>query len=83
MLITISPEQVQLLRELVEPVNLAHFNEGCEPPGYSILISFGVPYGNDGVGQCGSRRVDLGEVVVHPAQHAWTVADEAGQRADA
>ena len=71
--ITISPEQVQLLRELVEPINLAHFNEECMPPGYSILISFCGPYGNDAVGKCGNQTVDLGEVAVHPTQDAWTV----------
>jgi hypothetical protein len=76
MQITISPEQIQLLRELVEPVNLAHFNVECEPPGYSILISFGGPYGNDAVGRCGNQTVGLGEVLVHPAQDAWTVTDE-------
>lgn len=82
MLITISPEQVQLLRELVEPINLAHFNEECEPPGYSILISFGGPYGNNAVGRCGNQTVDLGEVAVHPAQNAWTLTDETKERAD-
>ncbi len=82
MLITISPEQVQRLRELVEPINRAHFNEECEPPGYSISISFYGPYGNDAVGWCGKQSVNLGEVLVHPAQHAWTVTDGAKEPAD-
>lgn len=77
MQITISPEQVQLLRELVEPINLAHVDEECEPPGYSISISFCGPYGNYAMGRCGNQTVDLGELVVHPAQNAWTLTDEA------
>lgn len=77
MQITISPAQVQLLRELVEPINLAHFNEECEPPGYSIVISFGGPYGNEAVGRCGNQSIDLGAVAVHPPQNAWTVTDDA------
>lgn len=72
MQITISPEQVQRLRELVEPINLAHLKEECEPPGFSILISFGGPYGNDAEARCGNQTVDLGEVGVMPAQLAWT-----------
>ena len=78
--ITISPEQVQLLRELVEPINLAHFNEECMPPGYSILIAFGGPFGNDAVAQCGNQSVDLGELVVNPAQDAWTLTNTARER---
>lgn len=76
MQITISPAQVQLLRELVEPINLAHFNEECEPPGYSIVISFGGPYSNEAVCRCGNQSIDLGEVAVHPPQNAWTVTDD-------
>ena len=83
MMITISPQQIEHLRALVEPINLAHFNEECEPPGYSILISFGGPYGNVAVGRCGDQTVDLGEVGVHPAQNGWILTDEASEHADA
>lgn len=82
MLITISPEQIERMRELIEPINLAHFNDDCEPPGYSILMSFCGPYGNFAVGRCGNQTVDLGEFLVHPAQNAWTLADEATERGD-
>ena len=82
MLITISPEQIQRLRELVEPVNLAHLNEECEPPGYSILISFGGPYGTVAEGRCWSQTVGLGEIEVHPAQYFWTPTFESGKGVD-
>lgn len=74
--IALSPEQVGLLRELVEPVNIAHFDEECLPPGFTIAISFCGPYGNDAVGHCGSATVELGPVSVHPEQNTWFITDE-------
>lgn len=82
MQITISPEQIDRLRALVEPVNVAHVDDGCEPPGYSIEISFGGPYGNSAVARCGNQTVDLGEVAVLPAQDAWTATGDVGATAD-
>jgi hypothetical protein len=80
MLITISPEQVERVRALVAPVTAAHFDEGCEPPGYSIHIWFGGPYGNSAEAHCGSQAVDLGEVWVQ--QDDWNAADAAKGNAD-
>lgn len=71
MQITISPEQVERVRALVAPINVAHFEEGCEPPGYSITVYFGGPYGISAEARCGSQSVDLGEVLVQPTQDAW------------
>lgn len=82
MLITISPEQIERVRALVEPINAAHFDEDCEPPGYSIHIWFGGPYGTSAEARCGNQTVDLGEVSVHPAQNAWTASDAAKGIAD-
>lgn len=73
--IILSPEQVLLINSLVNPINIAHIDAGCEPPGFTIAISFLGPYGNDAVGQCGKQTVDLGEVTIRPPQSGWSVAD--------
>lgn len=77
MQIIISAEQVALLRELVVPMNLAHLESDCEPPGFSIVISFVGPFGSFAMGQCGSQTVDLGEVEVQPIQGGWSLTDDA------
>jgi hypothetical protein len=74
--ITISPEQVALMRALVVPINCAHLDAECEPPGFTIAITFLGPYGNYAVGQCGQQTVDLGEVSVDPCQGGWALSDD-------
>lgn len=74
--IVISPEQVALLRSLVNPIFAAHVNAECEPPGYSISITFLGPYGSYASGHCGDSTVDLGEVSVQPEQAGWGLTDE-------
>lgn len=64
MQITITPEQVALLRAMVEPVYAAHANADCEPPGFSITIEFLGPYGTHAVAECCGSTIDLGEVDV-------------------
>jgi len=71
MQITLSDEQVKLLHDFIVPINHAHLDEQCEPPGYSIEISFAGPYGCDAVGRCGGRTVELGPVSVQPDQPHW------------
>ena len=71
MQITLSDEQVQLLRVFVERINSAHMDADCEPPGYSIEIGFGGPLGCDAVARCGPQSLDLGEVCVSPEQNNW------------
>ena len=74
--IELSPEQVALLRSLVHPIFAAHVNAECDPPGFSISITFLGPYGIYATGHCGDSTVDLGEVSVQPEQAGWGLTDE-------
>lgn len=73
MQITLSPEQVALMRAFVAPINAAHVEEECEPPGFTIAVTFVGPYGNFAVGQCGAQTIDLGEVDTAPVQGSWSL----------
>lgn len=74
MIIEFSEQQVNLIRSFVEPVNVQHFSEDCEPPGFSIEIHFAGPYGQFAKVKCGNEKVDLGEVNVCPIQGGWTIS---------
>lgn len=78
MQITLSPEQVALMRAFIAPINAAHADAECEPPGFTITLSFVGPYGCFAEGQCGAHKVDLGEVEVTPFQGSWSLTDDAG-----
>ena len=71
MQITLSAPQVQRLREFIAQISTAHLEAECEPPGYSITVSFAGPLGNDAAAQCGAHSLDLGEVQVSPEQNGW------------
>lgn len=73
MVITLSPDQIARLRAMIEPINQAHLEAECEPPGYTLTISFAGPYGVSLEAQCGRQTIDLGDVDVYPMQSAWTV----------
>lgn len=75
MQITFTPEQVALLRTIIEPVYAAHAEAESLPPGFSIVIEFVGPYGTQAIGQCGNLTVDLGDVAVHPEQLHWGLTD--------
>lgn len=72
MRITLTPEQVQRLREFIGPVNVAHFNEECLPPGYEIVIAFAGPFGHWAIARFGKEELDLGAVGIEPLQGGWT-----------
>ena len=74
--IVISPDQVALLRGLVDPIFAAHVNAECEPPGFTVSVSFLGPYGSFATGHCGNDSVDLGEVLLQPEQAGWALKDE-------
>lgn len=71
MQITLSPAQVKRLQDFIAPINLAHLEAECEPPGYSIEISFAGPFGCDAIGRCGQQTIELGAVSVDPDQPHW------------
>jgi len=73
--ITITPEQLALMRALVNPIYAAHMEAECELPGFTISISFLGPYGTFAVGSCGNLSVELGEVAVQPPQSGWGLTD--------
>ncbi|WP_306392177.1 hypothetical protein [Telluria beijingensis] len=76
MQITITPEQLALMRAMVNPVYAAHMEADCELPGFTIAISFLDPYGTFAVGSCGNSSVELGEVAVQPLQAGWGLTDQ-------
>lgn len=65
MIITLSAEQQDQLFAWLRPINAAHANDGCEPPGYllEIRVAGGI-WGSDAMAVCGSQRLDLGDVSV-------------------
>jgi hypothetical protein len=71
MVITLSNDQVEQVRGFVGQINVANFNEECEPPGYDIVISFVGPYGTMGRARCEGNAIELGEIHVSPAQYFW------------
>jgi hypothetical protein len=71
MQITLSDAQVNRLHDFVATINLAHLHEDCEPPGFSVVILFGGPYGQFAEGTCGGQRIALGPVQVFPEQPHW------------
>ena len=73
--IVITPEQIALLRDMVNPIFAAHVNAECEPPGFSVSITFLGPYGSYATGHCGNSSVDLGQVTVKPEQAGWGLTD--------
>lgn len=69
--IELSTQQVALLRDFVNPIIAANVAAECEPPGFSVTVTFLGPYGTSAVGECGGRTIDLGDVSVLPEQHGW------------
>lgn len=65
------------MRELVVPINIAHLESVCEPPGPTLTISSVGPFGGYAVGTCGSQTIDLGEVEIQPIQGGWSLTDGA------
>jgi hypothetical protein len=64
MVITLSIEQQSKIMEWIIPINEAHGNEGFEPPGYTIEVSIGGPYGCYAWAISETSRIELDEVQV-------------------
>jgi hypothetical protein len=62
MVITLTIEQQEKILKWIQPINEAHGLEDVEPPGYTIEIDVGGPYGCYAWAVCGKARVELNEV---------------------
>lgn len=63
--ITLSPEQVRKVNELMGSINMAHFAQECEPPGFEIIIHVSLGY-QWATLRCGRKELDLGDVAIEP-----------------
>lgn len=68
----LTAEQVKLVNEWIGPINVAHFDEGCLPPGFEIVISFAGPYGCRASARSCGEELELGEVEISPEHNgSW------------
>ena len=71
--IHLTQAQVDQVNAWIGAINSAHLGEECEPPGFELVVSFAGPYGQWVTAQCGSSRLELGEVTCEPMPGGWAL----------
>ncbi len=64
MVITLSSDQQRQLLEWARQISQAHVDSDCMPPGYTLHVEIGGPFGSDAWASSGTARIELGEVAV-------------------